>query len=143
MIDDGRWSLEEVFPGSGIFQMQSAESGKTLLQRFAARESNREAAAMLLSTLDSIRTQGVARSFEKKTIKRLSGDIVEIRVPSTVIRALSFNEAANPKLVVLEIAKTHQGSGNMSRLINNAQKKAASARALLEKWKEAENGKGL
>ena len=137
MQDERHWRLEEVFPGSGsgIYQLQPATQKKTLLQRFAAKQSNREAAGKLLSTLDAIRKQGIPRSVEKKTIKRLRDEIVEIRVPNAVIRAISYNKSGENAIVLLDIERTHQGSGSMKRHIDAAKEKAKVAKLLLSSMK--------
>lgn len=131
------WSIEEVFPGSGscIYQLQAASSDKTLLERFAAKKQNREASLKLASTLDLIRKSGIARSVGNMTIRRVEGDIVEVRVSGTVIRAFSYQRNGEDALVLLDIERTHQGSGSIRRHIEAAKPKAEAARALLAKMK--------
>lgn len=140
MEKDERWSIKEVFPASCIYQLQSASSEKTLLQRFASKKQNKEAAAKLLSTLDGIRKSGIPRSVENMTIRRLEGDIAEVRVHGTVIRAFSYQKNGENALVLLDIERTHQGAGNIRRHIESVKPKAEAAKSLLGSTKGRKHG---
>lgn len=132
MADERGWELEEVFAGSGIYQMKNASSGKTVIQGFASKKANMEAAAKLVTTLDGIRRVGMGISERNGTIRRVDGDIVEVRVPGTVVRGFSYNRHGEGALVVLSVEKTHGGSGNIGRHIRDVRPRAAVAKRLLD-----------
>ncbi len=139
MSGETGWEIEEVFEGSGIYQLISASSGKSLIEGFAKKKGNREAAAKLVSTLAQIRRAGIPRSVENMTIRRLDGDIAEVRVSGTVVRAFSYQKDGERALVLLSIERTHQGSGNVRRHIEAVRPKAEAARKLLDSMKGVGN----
>lgn len=143
MHDKGGWLLDEIFPGSKIYQLKSSSSGKTIINGFAAKKSNREAAAKLVSTLNMIQVAGISRSVENTTIRRVDGSIVEVRVRGTVIRAFSYQRNGDDCLVVLDIQRTHQGAGSIRRHIDAVKEKANAAKELLEATKGDGHGQGL
>lgn len=69
-------------------------------------------------------------------IKRLKGNIVEVKAQGTVIRCLAYCSTGGLMLVLLSVERTHQGSGNMHPLIEEAERKAAIVEALIDEGKE-------
>ena len=133
-MEEERWRLDEVFPASGapIYQLSSEASERTLLKRFASKACNRQAAAMLLTALDKTRKIGIGRSVEIGLIRRLRGEIVEVKVPGSVVRGVSYQKSGENILVLLEVTRGHQGSGNMGKEIRDAGKKAPIVRKLID-----------
>lgn len=136
MSDQDYWELREVLSCSFLRVLAPRNTKKTFLDRFAEKRQNREAAVFLAKTLQQVKRDGIARSLSIGRIKRLKGNIVEVKAQGTVIRCLAYCEASGPMLVLLSVERTHQGSGNMHRLIDEVGRKAAVVEALIEEDKE-------
>lgn len=63
---------------------------KTFLERFAEKRQNREAAVYVAKTLQQVKRDGIARSLAIGRIRRLKGNVVEVKVQGTVVRCLAY-----------------------------------------------------
>lgn len=136
MSDQDRWELREVLGCSFLRVLAPKSAEKTFLDKFAEKRQNREAAVYVAKTLQQVVRDGIARSLAIGRIKRLKGDIVEVKAQGTVIRCLAYCSTGELMLVLLSVERTHQGSGNMHRLIEEAERKAAIVEALIDEGKE-------
>lgn len=132
MIDMHHWELREVLACPFLRMLVPKGAGSTFLDAFAKKRQNREAAVYLAKTLQQVKRDGIARSLAIGRIKRLKGRIVEVKVQGTVVRCLAYHGSGVSVLVLLSVERTHKGSGNMHRLIEEAERKAALVEALLE-----------
>lgn len=124
-------------PGARIYEYVRGDDSHSPLLKFAEKRANHEGAAKLLSTLRRIAEVGIGPSERLgfPLVKRLKGDIVEVRVSGTVIRAVSVHEAGSDVLVVLDVHRAHQGGSDMSEQIKLAKKVLPSVKALLNALK--------
>ena len=90
----------------------------------------------MAKTLQQVVRDGIARSLTVGRIKRLKGNIVEVKAQGTVVRCLAYCSTGGLMLVLLSVERTHQGSGNMHPLIEEAERKAAIVEALIDEGKE-------
>ena len=130
MSDQYRWELRELLgcPFLRVLAPKGAE--KTFLDKFAEKRQNREVAVYVAKTLQQVVRDGIARSLTVGRIKRLKGNIVEVKAQGTVIITGGL------MVVLLSFERTHQGSGNMHPLIEEAERKAAIVEALIDEGKE-------
>ncbi|MBC2889618.1 hypothetical protein [Gordonibacter massiliensis (ex Traore et al. 2017)] len=131
MFDPDQWELQSVPSCSCLYALVPKGAGRTFLQRFAEKRQNREAALCLFKALRRIDRDGIGRSLAIGLIRRLRGPVVEVKVFGTVIRGIAYQKSGQNALVLLSVEKTHQGSGNMHALIDEAERKAALVEALL------------
>lgn len=85
------------------------------LHEFGKKKKNKIAALKIASTLDHVDEIGIERAVEKKLIKRLEDDMVEIRVGGETIRAYCFHRRHGYELVIVGIeGETHRGGSTTS-----------------------------
>ena len=124
MSDQDRWELRDVLGCPFLRVLATKGAEKTFLDKFAEKRQNREAAVYVAKTLQQVVRDGIARSL---TVGRIKG---------TVIRCLAYCSTGGLMLVLLSVERTHQGSGNMHPLIEEAERKAAIVEALIDEGKE-------
>ena len=137
MSDQDRWELRDVLGCPFLRVLAAKGAEKTFLDKFAEKRQNREAAVYVAKTLQQVVRDGIARSLTVGRIKRLKGNIVEVKAQGTVVRCLAYCSTGGLMLVLLSVERTHQGSGNMHPLIEEAERKAAIVEALIDEGKES------
>ena len=87
MSDRDCWELREVLACPFLRVLVPKGAEKTFLERFAKKRQNREAAVYVAKTLQQVKRDGIARSL---AIRRLKGNVVEVKVQGTVVRCLAY-----------------------------------------------------
>lgn len=120
--------------GTKIYELVTSDRSHSPLANFAKKKQNRTAASKLMTTLERIAEIGVYESerLGYPLVKQLDGEIVEVRVSSTVIRAVSYLDNGENILVILSVHEAHQGNSNMSEQIKLAKKKVPIVKRLIE-----------
>lgn len=127
-----------------IFQLETIgenEASRSPLLEFGKKSKNREAANKLLNTIEHIEKIGVVAAINKETIKHLSGNMYEIRINRTTIRAYCHGTNENKMLVIVGVeGETHRGgSTNSQNFINKYRDKIEIVENLLSEKKGVNN----
>ena len=116
MSDQSRWELREVLgcPFLRVLAPKGAE--KTFLDKFAEKRQNREVAVYVAKTLQQVVRDGIARSLTVGRIKRLKGNIVEVKAQGTVIRLSLIHISAG--VLRAHPRAVRQGGRGLRRLLH-------------------------
>lgn len=109
------------------------DDSDTVIGKLSKKKGGREDAYKVLVVLRQLSELGVSMFAQQpKKMRRVKGNLVEIKVQASVVRAICYNRNGQEAVVVIDVFDGHQGSGNVSRQIRDAEKKVPVVEALLK-----------